>query len=574
MIGPETAFSRQLHAEKYRADGESFDDYCVRYARATADDFEHFDRHLLEALRGMRLLPAGRQQISVGRPHQTTAYNCFVMGTIPDSMDGIMEALKDSALSLRSGGGIGMDFSTLRPTGDPVRGLGAGAYASGPISFMKMWDGMSRTIMSAGMRRGAMMAVLRCDHPEIRKFVHAKRDNDSLTTFNISVAVTDAFMEAVHADAPFTLRFGGRRYGAIRALDLWAEIMESNWDFSEPGVIFIDRVNALNPLNYCEVIAASNPCSEQMLPPYGACLLGSLNLVKYLKPNGAIPREFDYDLLGADARAAVRAFDNVIDRTRYPLPMQEHEAKAKRRMGLGVTGMANALEIMGHAYGSESYLAAQMAVLARLQTEVFLESARLSAEKGPFPAFDASRWLATEFARGLAGQCNVRAAIRECGLRNGQLLSIAPTGTISLCADNVSAGIEPPYALSVKRKVRLNDGLAEIEIEDYAARTYGVKGRTSHDIAPADHVRVLCAAQRHIDSAISKTCNVRGARAGQTPADGEIGFAEFKELYRMAYEGGAKSCATHNANGKRTGILASLDGACAVDGNGAQECGE
>ena len=267
-MGPENAFSRQLHAEKYRADGESFDDFTVRYARATSDSKEHF-RTLLDALRNMRLLPAGRQQIAVGRPHQTTAYNCYVMGGIPDAMDGIMDSLKDSAMTLRAGGGIGMDFSTLRPDGERIRQLGARAYASGPVSFMGMWSGMSRTIRSAGMRRGAMMAVLRVDHPDIRKFVHAKRDQESLTEFNISVAVTDAFMEAVEHDEVFELAFEGRKYSDVRALDLWSEIMETNWDWAEPGVLFIDRINDMNPLGYCEQIAACNPCAEQMLPLMG-----------------------------------------------------------------------------------------------------------------------------------------------------------------------------------------------------------------------------------------------------------------------------------------------------------------
>ena len=287
MIGPKNLFSQQLHGEKYRADGESFDDYCVRYSRTTSDGDEHFHR-LLGMTREQRFLPAGRQQRAVGTPHQITAFNCFVADTLDDSMDSIMDTLKHGAVTMRAGGGKGWDFSTLRPSGDRVNGLGDGAYASGPISFMAMWDAMCTTIMSGGGRRGAMMGVMRVDHPDVRKFIHAKRvpadvqvlwdiveampDSPQrfqavmalqktlkLTSFNISLAMTDEFMEAVKVDGLFTLKFQGKSYGEVRALDLWSEIMESNWDWAEPGVLFIDRINKMNPLSYCETIAATNP---------------------------------------------------------------------------------------------------------------------------------------------------------------------------------------------------------------------------------------------------------------------------------------------------------------------------
>jgi ribonucleoside-diphosphate reductase alpha chain len=271
--GPRTDFGAMIHAMKYRGKDESFDDYCVRYARATTDSHQHF-YDLLALLRDQVVLPAGRQQIAVGRAHQITAFNCYVGAAIPDDTKGIFASVTDGAMTLRSGGGCGWDFSTLRPDGELVRGLGLGAKASGPISFMHVWNSMCGTIMSAGERRGAMMGVLRCDHPDIMNFIRAKQTAGALTNFNISVAATDEFMEAVESDGLYSLRFGGNTYGKVRALDVWAAMMEGNWDNAEPGVLFIDRINRLNPLNYCETIAATNPCAEQPLPPNGACLLG------------------------------------------------------------------------------------------------------------------------------------------------------------------------------------------------------------------------------------------------------------------------------------------------------------
>jgi ribonucleoside-diphosphate reductase alpha chain len=567
QLGPENLFSQHLHQIKYRGDGESYDDYAVRYARTLADDERHF-RHLLAATREQRLLPGGRQQLAIGRPYQTTAFSCFTGGVIPDSMNGIMEELHDSAMTLRSGGGCGWDFSTLRPDGDPIRGLGPGARASGPVGFMPLWNAMCSAIMSAGMRRGAMMSVLRCDHPDILKFIRAKRQPGALTNFNISVGCSNAFMEAVERDGLYDLMFEGRVYQSVRALDVWAVIMESNWDWAEPGVLFLDRINDMNPLAYCEKIYTTNPCSEQPLPPHGACLLGSLNLVKYLVPSyargfdgGVLVNgsryvkgyELDMDLFARDVAAAVRAFDNVIENTTFPLPEQEKEARDKRRMGLGVTGVANALEVCGHVYGTPGYLQAQETVLAVLRDTAYETSIQLAQEKGAFPLFDADGWLASGFALTLPEP--IRERIRRYGLRNGLLLSIAPTGTISLTADNVSSGIEPPPFLETTRKVNLPEGLVEVELQDYALAKYGVRCRTAVECSPQDHIRVLCNAQRFIDSSTSKTCNVKGTRGSRDPEPGEITFAEFKDLYLLAWEGGAKGCTTYNVNGKREGII-------------------
>lgn len=564
-IGPSTEFSRRLHETKYLDDGEDFDDYAVRYARTTADTKEHFHR-LVSALREQRILPAGRQQLAVGRPHQITAFNCFVGSRIKDSMDGIFTELKRSALTLRTGGGCGWDFSTLRPKNERINGLGFKAYASGPVSFMLTWDAMCSTVMSAGERRGAMMGVLRCDHPDIMEFVNAKTDNESLRRFNISVAATDAFMDAVDKDGLYELRWGGRSFGKVRALDVWSRIMERNWDYAEPGVLYIDRINEENPLSYCETIAATNPCGEQPLPPNGACLLLSLNIVKYLVPElKQTPQGFslagsslDWGELERDVRAAVRACDNVIDSTHYPLQAQETEAKRKRRMGVGVTGMANALEIMGLPYGSLEYLDMQDQILEFERNVAYEESIRLSTEKGSFPLFDAPGWLSSGYASKLP--LELRRDIGKHGLRNGLLLSIAPNGTISLAADNVSSGIEPPYSHDASRVVQMPSGPEWFKIQDYAYRMYGVRGQTAHDVSAKQHIDTLCRAQHWIDSAVSKTCNVNGQKLQPDGSEiGSVPFEEFKELYLRAYRNGAKGCTTFNINGKRFGIFKTED---------------
>ena len=558
MYGPQNPFSQELHSTKYRADGESFDDYCVRYARTTAHDERHF-RDLLDALRHQRLLPAGRQQLAVGRPYQVTAMNCYVGGVIEDSMDGIMDECRRSAMTLRTGGGCGWDFSAIRPHGDPVRGLGFKAYATGPVSFMGIWNAMCSTVMSAGHRRGAMMGVLRIDHPDIMKFIHAKRDQSSLTNFNVSVAITDEFMEALANDALYELKFDDVVYDKIRASDVWATIMENNWDWAEPGVLFIDRINHMNPLAYCETIYATNPCGEQPLPPNGACLLGSMNIVKYLTPtmmttNGNVfERRYtlDRDLLKQDVAAAVRAFDRVIDVTHYPLEQQRQAQQTKRRMGIGPTGMANALEIMGFSYGTDEYITKQNEILELIRDTAYQTSIKLARELGSFDLFDAEGWLGSGFAQTLPEE--LQDDIRKNGLRNGLLLSIAPTGTISMVADNVSSGIEPPYTLTAKRLVHMPEGQVEVALNDYAYEFYDVKGETAQTVSAWAHVKVLCAAQQYIDSAVSKTCNVYGVKEKTTNVG--VTFAEFKDIYRYAYDNGAKGCTTFNVNGKRFGII-------------------
>jgi ribonucleoside-diphosphate reductase alpha chain len=542
--GPQTEVSRIVHQEKYRGPNESFDDFCVRFSSALGDTEPEF-REILDLLRSMRWLPAGRQQLAVGSPHKVTAFNCYVSDKIPDDWLGIMNNARDCGQTLRMGGGVGMDFSSLRPSGALIRS--SETEASGPVSFMKIWDAVCSTIQSRGLRRGAMMGVLRVDHPDIEEFIRAKRTPGVLTNFNVSVAITDKFMEALANDEEYDLVFQGTKYGTRSAKIIWEEIMRSTWDWAEPGVLFIDRINHMNPLAYCESIAATNPCGEQPLPPNGACLLGSMNCTAYLQ--GDIPGEMTFDLtqFEQDVRVAVRSTDKIIDRTNYPLPAQEAEAKNKRRMGIGVTGMANTLELMGYTYGSDEYINAQSTILRTLRDAAYWESMELARERGPFPMFDADRWLQSGFAFTLPQ--DLRAAIKQYGLRNGLLLSVAPTGTISFCADNVSSGIEPPYSLVAERDVILSEGKVQMEVLDWAYRNFKFRCTTADEISVEDHVRVLCAAQEFVDSSISKTCNVGD----------HVTFEDFKNVYLSAYENGAKGCTTFRAAGKRYGMMRKIE---------------
>src|ERR1700733_1012179 len=409
---------------------------------------------LARALTDHKFLPAGRILAGAGTGRSVTLFNCFVMGTITDSMDGIFSALREAALTLQQGGGIGYDFSTLRPRGASVAGVGADA--SGPVSFMEVWDAMCRTIMSAGSRRGAMMATLACDHPDIEAFVDAKRTPGRLSMFNLSVLATDAFMDAVRNDAPWDLKFDGRIYKTVEARELWDRIMRATYDYAEPGVVFIDRINAENNLAYCETIHATNPCGEQPLPPYGACLLGSINLTSLVKNPFADDAVLDEDELVRLVRTAIRFLDNVIEVSRFPLPEQRVEAFAKRRLGLGVTGLADALIFCRTRYGSPESIALIERWLAKLSLAAYQASAEIAEEKGAFPLFDREEYLARPNIAKLPE--DLRARIAAHGIRNALVTSIAPTGTISLVAGNVSSGIEPVFAYSYLRKVLFEDG--------------------------------------------------------------------------------------------------------------------
>ena len=496
-------------------------------------------------LEGYRFLPAGRILAGAGANRAVTLFNCFVMGTVEDSLSGIFEALRESALTMQQGGGIGVDFSTLRPKGAAVKSVGADA--SGPISFMDVWDAMCRTIMSAGSRRGAMMGTLACDHPDIEAFVEAKRDPARLRNFNISVLVSDALMAAVAADAAWPLSFGGAVYRTISARGLWERIMRGAYDSAEPGVIFIDRINAANNLSYCETIRATNPCGEQPLPAYGACLLGSVNLAALVRAPFSGRAAMAEAELAEVVRLAVRFLDNVVDVSNYPLARQAEEARAKRRIGLGVTGLADALIMCGLRYDKPEATAAAQRWMALIEGEAYRASAALAAEKGPFPRYDRTRYLALPRIAGLPEV--VRAAVAQHGLRNGLLTSIAPTGTISLIAGNVSSGVEPVFAATFERKVLLPDGSRRSEtVTDFAVRRYreltGEAGGlppafiTSAELKPRDHLAMQAALQRHVDSAISKTINC--------PED--VSYDDFKAIYAEAYGLGLKGCTAFRPN--------------------------
>jgi len=553
--------AEQIWDMKYRfkeADGtaidETVEDSWRRIARATASveaEPAKWEGKFFEALEDFRFLPAGRITAGAGTGRAVTLFNCFVMGTIPDSMGGIFDMLKEAALTMQQGGGIGYDFSTIRPRGAGVKGVAADA--SGPLSFMDVWDAMCRTIMSAGSRRGAMMATMRCDHPDIESFITAKSDPARLRMFNMSVLVTDPFMQAVKADESWDLTFDGQVYRTVQARDLWNRIMRSTYDYAEPGVIFIDRINQKNNLAYCETIAATNPCGEQPLPPYGACLLGSINLARLVADPFGEAAALDEDALSDLVATAVRMMDNVVDASRFPLEAQKQEAEAKRRIGLGVTGLADALLMVGLRYGSPEAAAQSGKWLKAIARAAYLASTELAREKGAFPLFDAEKYLASGSLEEMDE--DVRQAIATHGIRNALLTSIAPTGTISLYAGNVSSGIEPVFAYAYTRKVLQKDGSrTEEEVVDYAVQMWREKfGDTdlpdyfvnAQTLAPLDHVRMQAAVQPWVDSSISKTINC--------PED--ISFDDFKEVYMAAWDQGCKGCTTYRPNDVTGSVL-------------------
>jgi len=548
--------------QQERGGDQNIDETWARVAAAAAEaerpELRAYWRARFEdALRDFKFLPAGRILAGAGTGRAVTLFNCFVMGTIPDNLNGIFEHLREAALTMQQGGGVGMDFSTIRPTGAPVRGVGA--QASGPLSFMDAWDAMCRTVMSAGQRRGAMMACLRIDHPDIEAFIDAKRDPARLRNFNVSALVTDAFMAALAADQDWPLQFGGVVYRTVKARELWAKLMRATYDVAEPGVIFIDRINAANNLAYCEDLSATNPCGEQPLPPYGACLLGSLNLSRLVERAFAPDAAIDERKLEDLTTTAVRLLDNVIDISRYPLEAQEAEAKAKRRIGLGVTGVADALIFCGARYGGADGVSLTRSWLKTIRDAAYRASANLAAEKGAFPLYSKAM-LERPMLKALEPE--LRARIEDHGLRNGCLTTIAPTGTISLLAGNTSSGIEPVFAFSYRRKRRQPDNsYAEEDVEDYAyAQWRKMKGEaplpehsfvSAQTLTPGEHLEMQAAAQEFIDSSISKTVNC--------PED--IAFEDFAGIYARAHALGCKGCTTYRPNAVTGSILSVAESA-------------
>ena len=548
------AISQQIWDMKYRLKDQNgtfleqtVQDTWHRIAKALSEvetEPKKWETIFYNALTDFKFLPAGRITAGSGTKRNVTLFNCFVMGVIPDSMSGIFDMLKEAALTMQQGGGIGYDFSTIRPKGSLVKGIAADA--SGPVSFMDVWDSMCRTIMSAGSRRGAMMATMRCDHPDIEEFIAAKSDSQKLRMFNLSVLVTDAFMDAVKKGEDWKLIYNNKVYSVIKAADLWDQIMRATYNFAEPGVIFIDRINATNNLSYCETITATNPCGEQPLPPYGACLLGSINLAKLVEQPFDKNAYLDVSQLKDLVSTAVRMMDNVIEVSQFPLEAQKLEAKNKRRIGLGVTGLADALLMVGLRYGSDEAVKKTEKWMKTIALSAYKASINLAEEKGAFPLFDPEKFIVS--GKMIQMDEDVKQAVHKFGIRNALLTSIAPTGTISLYAGNVSSGIEPVFAYSYKRKVLQNDGShVEEEVVDYAVQLWRDKfGNaplpdffvSAQNLTPADHVKMQAAAQKWVDSSISKTINC--------PED--ISFDDFKEVYIQAYDTGCKGCTTYRPN--------------------------
>ncbi|MBI1284170.1 MAG: adenosylcobalamin-dependent ribonucleoside-diphosphate reductase [Thiobacillus sp.] len=548
--------SRHIWETRYRAAKER-DVHAtwqrVAQAVAAVEGSEHAQwvERFCGLLDGFRFLPGGRILAGAGTGHRVTLFNCFVMGEIADDLEHIFEALKEGALTMQHGGGIGYDFSTLRPAGMVAEATGS--IASGPVSFMHIWDAMCATMLSTGARRGAMMATLRCDHPDIETFVDAKRNPAVLRHFNLSVQVSDAFMAAVAQDRDWPLVFPGLA-GArtLKARALWQRILRAAYDTAEPGVLFVDTINRDNTLAHRETLTATNPCGEIPLPPYGACDLGSLNLTAFVASPFDTDARLDLAALGDAATLAVRFLDNVIDVSRYPLPAQAAQARATRRIGLGVTGLADALVMLGLDYDSDAARALAATAMQTLRDTAYRASIGLAREKGAFPTFDADTFLASGFACRLPP--DIREAIAAHGIRNSHLLAIAPAGTISLLANNCSSGIEPIFAAEAERRVLGTDGRYRTHrVLDHACHLWRRQRGDglppafveARQVDPLAHLQMQAALQPFVDNAISKTINVAA----------DIPFERFADLYRQAHALGLKGCTVFRPNPVTGAIL-------------------
>jgi ribonucleoside-diphosphate reductase alpha chain len=587
----ELPLSRDIWKLKYRFraspgdPGESsvnatWDRVARALAGPEATDGVEWARRFRALLDDFRFLPGGRILAGAGAGIDTTLFNCFVMGRIEDSLDGIFEALREGAVTMQRGGGVGYDFSTLRPAGSHARVHGA--VASGPVSFMGIWDSMCATMLSTGNRRGAMMATLRCDHPDIEAFIDAKRKPGHLTNFNLSVLVSNAFMEAVQAGADWPLVFpastpgpdgqgtlirdwpgypGGtecRIHGVVKARELWERLMRASYDCAEPGVLFTDRINNENNLGYRERISATNPCGEIPLPPYGACNLGSVNLATLVTAPFSRSSRLHWDALDRTVTAAVRMLDNVIDASDFPLPEQADQARGARRIGLGITGLGDALIFLGLRYDSDEARSLSARVLQRMRDTAYRASVRLSVEKGAFPFFDREPYLHGAFLGRLPD--DIRDGIARDGIRNSHLLAIAPAGTISLLANNVSNGLEPVFAFAHRRRIRQADGsFSEHDLSDYAWRRFRELRPSdalpdcfveARELPPAAHLRMQAALQPFVDNAISKTINI----PEHFDAD------DYASVYFDAWRMGLKGCTTFRPNPVTGEVLSQSEG--------------
>jgi ribonucleoside-diphosphate reductase alpha chain len=551
--------SEDIWRRKYRFGNEAgIADTWRRVAQAVASA-EPADQALwAEKFHGLladfRFLPGGRIMANAGTDRNATLLNCFVMGALDDSIDGLFTALRESAITLQAGGGIGLDFSPIRPAG--AAALRTGNIASGPVSFMRLWDAMCETMTADRARHGAMMAVMRCDHPDIEAFIDAKSVAGALSHFNLSVLVTDELIRAVDADAEWPLIFGGQVVRTLRARDLWDRMLRAAYESGEPGVLFIDRINRESNLGYAETIHACNPCGEVPLPPYGACDLGSINLTPFVSHPFSSKPAFDFAAVASTAHLAVRFLDNVLDLSHFPLPAQAEQARSARRIGLGITGLADALIMLGLNYDSNAGREFTARVLGTMRNAAYESSAGLAEEKGSFPLFDAEAFLDRPFTHRLPEE--IRASVRRKGIRNSHLLAIAPTGSISLLAGNVSAGIEPVYAASVNRRVkRLGGGDDIMELEDFAVRVWreGKRGKlppsfvTAAELSAEAHLAMQATAQDFVDNAISKTIN----------ADSSLPYEAFSQVYRQAYDLGLKGCTVYRQGSRGEDVLTPVE---------------
>lgn len=526
----------------------------------------HWQQQFNDILENFHFLPGGRILAGAGTKHNVTLFNCFVMPILEDSLHGIFDALKDGALTLQRGGGVGYDFSMLRPRGFSVEHTGA--IASGPISFMRIWNAMCATMLSTGARRGAMMGILRCDHPDIEEFIAIKSDPNELRHFNVSVMVSNAFMQAVENNAEWELIFpqsdqavkeivhrhwsGSRETIAcqvvrrVKARTLWQKIIKSAYDYAEPGVLFEDLINRQNNLWYREWISATNPCGEIPLPAYGACNLGAINLTQYVINPFANNAEVDWGKLEKTAIIATRFLDNVIDVSRFPLKMQKQEAMATRRIGLGITGLGGMFVMLGMRYGSDTSLKMTNRVMKLIAETTWQTSIELAKERGSFPLLQKEKYLQGQFVKQLA--TDIQKSIALNGVRNSHHNTIAPTGTISLLANNISNGIEPIFSAYYDRTIRSSQGeLKKFAVRDYvlnrwqkinSATSLPPSWTDSQSLAPNDHLQIQAAIQSFIDNAISKTINI--------PED--FPFEQLNEVYTTAYRLGLKGCTIYRPN--------------------------
>ncbi len=570
--------SKTIWEMKYRyvQEGVNFDqtveDTWRRVAEAIAaaeapKQRQHWQDKFYQILTNFQFLPGGRILAGAGTTHSVTLFNCFVMNIEKDSMTGIFDALREGALTLQQGGGIGYDFSVLRPAGALAHRTGI--PASGPVSFMQIWDAMCGVLLSTGARRGAMMGVLACDHPDIEAFIEAKADAKLLRHFNVSVMVTDAFMQAVKKDAKWPLVFAGKVYNEVSARKLWEKIIRYAYDYAEPGVLFGDTINRMNNLYYCETINATNPCGEIPLPSYGACDLGAVNLTQFVQAPFTSQAKLNWTLLEETVQIATRFLDDVIDVSRYPLKAQEEMAYKTRRIGLGVTGLADIFVMLGLQYGSRESVNLAREIMQRIATVTWMTSIDLAHEKGVFPQYD-PQYLRGDFVQTL--DADIQKALQKNGVRNSHHNTIAPAGTISLLANNVSNGIEPIFQAAYSRKVKLLDNsLQSHHVQDYAYHLW----RQSHaegmpaawidtdSLTPDAHLAVQGVMQPFIDNAISKTINL--------PRD--FPFDQLSDVYTKAHAMGLKGCTVFRPNAVTGSVLSSdKDEEAGKDGSSCPVC--